>query len=173
MAHKPTNVNPKLKRKRREERFKINMTSMMDIFTIILVFLLKSYSAEGALITPAEGLKLPNSTVDKNAKVSLSVAISRAYVTVEEKPVIRTADILDQIKNDPSQYLVDALYADLQQRADLAKKMEADYGTAFSGEVTVQIDEEIPFELLTRILYTCGQASWSNMKLVVYTPSAG
>lgn len=145
------------------------MTSMMDIFTIILVFLLKSYSAEGALITPAEGMKLPNSTVEKTVKVSLTVAISRSYVIVEDKPIVNISQIMDQISRDPSQYMIDALYSNLLHRADLAKKMEADYGTPFSGEVTVQIDENIPFELLTRILYTCGQASWSNMKLIVYT----
>jgi hypothetical protein len=141
---------------------------MMDIFTIILVFLLKSFSSEGALITPAQGLKLPNSIVEKNAKVSLSVAVSKSYILVEDKAVLKTDDVMQQIKNDPSKYMLDALYADLVQRANLAKKMEADYGTPFSAEVTVQIDEDAPFELLTRILYTCGQASWSNMKLVVY-----
>lgn len=51
--------NPFLKKKKSSEEMTIQITSMADIFTIILVFLLKSYSTSAVNITPSNGLKLP------------------------------------------------------------------------------------------------------------------
>ena len=102
--------------------------------------------------------------------MSLAVSISSTELMVEDKAVASTQDILAQIKANPNNYMIEGLYNDLLGRSEQAKKMEADYGTPFSAEVTVQIDENVPFELLTRLLYTCGQSAWSNMKLVVYMP---
>ena len=55
------------RRRRNPEDVKLNITSMMDMFTIILVFLLKNFSTEGNL-TPADNLTLPKSTVEKEQK---------------------------------------------------------------------------------------------------------
>lgn len=171
MAHKPTKVNTNLKKKKRVVNAKLNITSMMDMFTIILVFLLKSYSADGNLVTKAEGLKLPQSTIEKSIKMSLVLSISSAQLMVEDVVVEQTQTLMHQIRNQPGKYMIDNLYGDMFERSELAKQMEVDYGTEFKGEVTVQIDENVPFEILTRILYTCGQSGWSNMKLAVYQPA--
>jgi biopolymer transport protein ExbD len=170
MAHQPTKKNYSLKGKKRGEMVKLNITSMMDMFTIILVFLLKSYSAEGNLVTQTKGLTLPKSSIEKRVKMSLNLAISKTHILLEDKPVVSTPELLAMIKQEPHNYIISSLFNQLEERAELAKKMEADYGTPFSAEVTVQIDQDVPFELLTRILYTCGRAAWSNMKLAVYMP---
>ncbi|MDW7681679.1 MAG: biopolymer transporter ExbD, partial [bacterium] len=56
----------------------------------------------------------------------------------------------------------------LQLYAREAKRMEEQYGTKFSGKVTIQADKEIPYKLLIRVMATCGQAEYPNMRLVVY-----
>ena len=50
----------------------LNMTSLIDMFTCLLAFLLKSFSAEGALVTPSEGLELPKSIASEKARPGLS-----------------------------------------------------------------------------------------------------
>jgi biopolymer transport protein ExbD len=168
MAHQPTQKNLKVKKKKKSSLVKLNITSMMDMFTIILVFLMKSFSAEGTIVTPAKGLKLPDSNIEKGAKKSLDVSVGGGFILMDDQPVIATPEVLSNIKQNPANYLIEALFTKMDAQAAHGREMEAKYGTPFSGEVFVQIDQAIPFELLTRIMYTCGQSGFSNMRLAVF-----
>jgi uncharacterized protein YcnI len=63
------------------------MNSMMDMMTIILLFLLKSYSTTGALATQSESLKLPESVRTIKPKKELNVSIARDVILVNEQPI--------------------------------------------------------------------------------------
>ncbi len=66
----------------------LNMNSMMDMMTIILLFLLKSFSTDGALVAPSENLTLPTSFRVEKPKKELNVAISNDAIIVNDIPVI-------------------------------------------------------------------------------------
>jgi len=70
------------RRKRSEGTVKLNITSMIDMFTLMVVFLLKNYSAQGQLVTPAQNLMLPTSTIEKSSKEALSVKVSKSDIMV-------------------------------------------------------------------------------------------
>lgn len=162
--------NPRLARQARKARgggeAKLNITSMMDMFTIILVFLLKSFSTQGQLVTPATGLLLPTSTVERNANPALSIRISSTTIAVEDKLVVGPDEfgkILDQ-----KEFLIAPLSEVLQKYADEARKAAEMFNQDFSGEISIQGDVEVPYSILTRVMYTCGQAGYPVMNLVVY-----
>ena len=71
----------------------LNMNSMMDMMTIILLFLLKSYSTTGALATQSESLKLPESQRTTKPQKELNVSVAQDMILVNEQPVMRTADV--------------------------------------------------------------------------------
>ena len=163
-------ANPRAARQARKRRggetVKLNITSMMDMFTIILVFLIKNFSTEGAIVTPADNLTLPKSSVERKAKEALSVKISRNSIMVENTQVIDEnsyARLLEQ-----KEFLVTSLYDALVNFAEEGRKMASISGTPFSGDITIQGDVEIPYSVLTRVMYTCGQAGYPNMNLFVY-----
>lgn len=144
-------------------KIRVNLTSMMDMFTIILVFLLKNYSTEGSLIQPSEYLTLPSSTIRQSPEVALDLVISKEWVMVNHEPVLRVTDIIAQ----------DGLIIpDLQNKLDIyareAKQMEESYGTKFSGKIAIQGDKDVPYKLLVKIMATCGKSGYPNMRLVVY-----
>ncbi len=147
---------------------KLNLTSMMDMFTIILVFLLKNFSTEGQLISPSDYLKLPNSKVEQPPEVGLDVVVSKQVILVNHE----TVALLDDVrKNDPA--VVDhGVIKPLQEKllfySSQAKKMEVDYGIKFSGKVTIQGDKELPYSELVKVIRTCGVADYPNMRLLVY-----
>ena len=164
-------ANPRLARQARQSRggsheVKLNITSMMDMFTIILVFLLKSFSTQGQLVTPATGLLLPTSTVERNTDEALSVKISRTTVTVEDRVVIDEARYGALVTQED--FLISELHDVLSKYADEARKAGEMFGKEFSGEITIQGDVEVPYKILTRIMYTCGQAGYPVMNLIVY-----
>lgn len=141
----------------------VNLTSMMDMFTIILVFLLKNYSTEGFLIQPSEYLTLPSSTIEKSPEVALDLVISKEWLMLNHEPIEKVANILNS-----DRLVIEPLQQKLLLYAREAKKMEVAYGTKFSGKVTIQGDKEIPYKLLVKVMATCGRSDYPNMRLVVY-----
>ena len=156
----------RLKRNAAFEDAKLNITSMMDMFTIILVFLLKNFSTQGQIITPSTGLMLPTSTVQQSASEGLVVKLSQNDCAVENTIVLNKKD-LDSVQYQ-KEFMINKLYTVLTEYAKHGQNSSNVYGTEFSGQITIQADIQIPYKLLTRILYTCGQSGYPNMNLLVY-----
>ncbi len=142
---------------------RLQLTSMMDMFTIILVFLLKTYSTHGQLISPSQDLTLPSSRVQHPPEMGLDVTVSTDWILVNDQAVVRMADVAAQ-----QGFLIPKLNETLARYASEAKKLEEQYGVRFSGKVTIQGDRNLPYRELIRVMYTCGQSNYPNMRLVVY-----
>jgi biopolymer transport protein ExbD len=139
---------------------------MIDMFTLMVVFLLKNYSAQGQLVTPAQNLMLPTSTIEKSSKEALSVKVSKSDIMVENQVVVDEKaykKILEQ-----KDFLIEPLYNVLKKHNEEARKSSEMFKTEFSGKISIQGDVAIPYNILTRVMYTCGQAGYPVMNLVVY-----
>ena len=150
---------------------KLNLTSMMDMFTIILVFLLKTFSTDGQLISPSDFLKLPDSTVEQPPEVGLDLVVSKKIILVNDE---RIATLDGIIANDPKVVengIIVPLREKLRYYSSQAKKMEIDYGVKFSGKVTIQGDKALPYSELVKVMRTCGVSDYPNMRLLVYRNS--
>ncbi|MBD3322615.1 MAG: hypothetical protein GF350_16055 [Chitinivibrionales bacterium] len=163
-------ANARLARQQRKSRsqtqVKLNITSMMDMFTIILVFLLKSFSTQGQLVTPAKGLLLPTSSIERSADQAQTIKISKNTIVVEDVLAVggdEYAALLDQ-----KEFMIGPLYDVLTRFAEEAQRLAEATGKEFSGEITIQGDVAIPYNILTRVMYTCGQAGYPVMNLIVY-----
>lgn len=142
---------------------RLNLTSMMDMFTIILVFLLKSYATEGQLIQPSQYLTLPKSTVTSPPETALDLVVSKENVIVNNKLIVP----LQRIRNLDG-YIIPELQEELLFHAREAKRMEEGFGVPFSGKVTIQGDKSLPYSDLVKVMATCGASEYPNMRLVVY-----
>lgn len=169
------------KARRPSEPAGLNITSMMDMMTIILVFLLKSYSTQDISIAPSEDLELPVSTVQKAPEMAVNVVVSKKNIVVDGVPVLSLEKAPDpdnpgqsrlQIPEDQKNgQLIDALLDELSKKADTAKNIGAQSGSAeheFKGRLLIQCDKKLPFEILRQVMYTAGQAQFSEFKFVVY-----
>lgn len=140
----------------------LNLTSMMDMMTIILVFLLKTYSTTGQIMTPSEDLKLPYSGSIDQPKKELSVSVTRHDV------MIGTESVADLSELSTAENLIPSLYTRLSQFAEEAKNDEIKFGKPFTHEVIIQADEDTPFRILVKILYTCGQSEYNKLRLLTF-----
>ena len=138
----------------------LNMNSMMDMMTIILLFLLKSYSTEGALASQSESLNLPTSERLKKPKKEVNVSVARDVILVNEIPLMRTADI----RKD--EVMIPQLQVKLSEYADKEKQLEIEAGKEFTHEVIIQGDKTIPFEILFKVMYTCSKSELYKMRLL-------
>ena len=157
----------KLQRKKRgmhrSQTVRLQLTSMMDMFTIILVFLLKTYSTQGQLINPSDDLTLPSSTTQQAPQLGLDVTVSSDWILVNGKAVERTTTV-----NEFDGYIIPSLSNVLRQYAQEAAEMKEKYGAEYSGKVTIQGDKNLPYKILIKIMATSGQSNFPNLRLVVY-----
>ena len=138
----------------------LNLTSMMDAMTIILLFLLKTYSTTGAIISPSSDLKLPYSLSIQAPHKELTVSVTRENILVSDEPVMTIGDI------DQNLAIITPLFTELDRRAEEAKKNEENYAIPFTHEVIVVADETVPFQTLFKVIYTCGSSEFNKLRLL-------
>ncbi len=159
MAYIPSRI----KRHKNPAEGKLNLTSMMDMFTIILVFLLKTYATEGQLIQPTDSLTLPKSTIQTAPETALDLVVSKETIILNDKPIVDLASVKKE-----KGYIIQSLRDELLFHAREARKMEVQYGVPFSGKVTIQGDKDMEYKDLIKVMATCGASEYPNMRLVVY-----
>ena len=160
MAYIPSRVK---KHNTANQSAKLNLTSMMDMFTIILVFLLKTYATEGQLLQPSESLTLPKSTIQTSPETALDIVVSKDVLMLNNKKLLDFENVKKQ-----RDYIIPSLQKELLVHAREAKSMEEQYGLPFSGKVTIQGDQSIQYKDLVKVMATCGASEYPNMRLVVY-----
>lgn len=156
---------PSLKRRSRRSpgEATLTLTSLMDMFTIILLFLLVSYSTEGEMATADPKFKLPVSTSLKKPDMRLIIQVTPDEIIIDGGKV---AEVKEAIENQD--YIITPLLEALDSNT---KKVEFiamnNPSFKFKGDVIVQGDRRIPFILLEKIMVTCGQAGYGNISLAV------
>jgi biopolymer transport protein ExbD len=162
-----------LARKKRKEReaageiHELNITAMMDMMTIILVFLLKSYAASAIMLTQSEDIKPPISSTRAVPRDTVAVTITPKDILVGDRVVV-TLENGQVPANQLDGRLVKPLDAALRREVDKLKIIAARNPAApFSRELSVIGDRKIPYDLLLTVLYTAGQAELENYRFVV------
>lgn len=156
--------------KRSPSTFKIQITSMVDMFVILLVFLLKSYSTSPVIITPSEGMTLPASSSTKDPVDALKLMVSKTGVFVEDKKIIDLTDGVIAITDvDPSDtQFIRSLYTELDTQASKTRTIASKNETIeFDGKVLMQADRGLNYETLRKVMYTAMMAGYSDVKIAV------
>jgi biopolymer transport protein ExbD len=163
------------RRKAREasgEIKELNLTAMMDMMTIILVFLLKSYSASTLNVNMGHDLTIPLSSTQLHPQENISVTVSLREVTVNDKLVLKVQDGLipaaDKEGGKADAFYVGAMYDAFKKEVDKQKYIaQYNKNAPFTGRVNVIADRKIPYRTLMEILYTAGQAELGEYKFMV------
>ena len=134
--------------------FRPQLTSLVDVMAIILVFLIKTFSTEGNIITPSSDLELPVSTSLKKPAPRWSIEISRNAVMSEGALIASTRAFS---KRDS--LLMPELYSWLKAK----RKLTADSTT----QALLQCDKEVPFSTVKRVMYTCSKAGFADFSVLV------
>lgn len=153
------------------EEVPFSITSMMDMMTIILVFMIKNMDAEGQLLTQAENLILPVSTSRVQPKeVSLTVVVDANYVIVDNAKIIPTEDVLKQ-----EDLLVASVDSVLKERRAVEQEhaLKAGLPADEAGHIVVQIDKNIPYDAMYKVMATCGFAGYTNIAFAVMEKNGG
>ena len=148
----------------------LNITPMLDMMTILLVFLIKSFGASASNVT-VSNLVLPHSSTKLRIEEGLQLMITSKELLVDQKPIMQLGDRStiseDDLPEGPGTYLVGPLYDVLEQRADYFKQIDKYGGTEFVGRIAIIADKNIAYQTLFKVLYTAGRAEFGLFKLFV------
>ncbi|CAN5397969.1 hypothetical protein BH10BDE1_BH10BDE1_19780 [soil metagenome] len=156
--------------KRISSTFKIQITSMVDMFVILLVFLLKSYSTSPVQITASDQLTLPASTSTKDPVDVLKLVVSKSGIFVDEKKIVELKDgvlsVGDVDANDTQ--FIRALYTELDEQAKKTRTIASqNTELEFDGKVIMQAERTLPYDVLRKVMYTSMMAGYSDVKIAV------
>ncbi len=150
--------------------FKIQITSMVDMFVILLVFLLKSYSTSPVNVTPSDDLKLPVSTSAKHPVEALKLVVSANGIFVEDKRIVEMENgvLATSAVDEKDTQFIRALYTELDEQAKKTRTIASQNSEIeFDGKVVMQAERSLPYDLLRKVMYTSMMAGYSDVKIAV------
>lgn len=154
---------------KKENKQGLNITSMMDMFTIILLFLLKSFSADGSMLTNADNLQLPNSISNKRpAELPLQVAVTQEAILVDNAPVMVTETLWKMDQDEFDEDTTSALDLTLKRKMDeQLELLRVGALKEIGGDIVVQLDKNMNFDVMYKVMRVCGRQGFVNMKFAV------
>lgn len=142
----------------------LNLTPMMDIMTILLVFLIQSFGMDPQNINVSLTLKPPQSSADVLLEPATKVTITSEMILVDDLEISAVADLkLEKGKQMEIAPVGDAL----RVAADKIKAIENRGGAPFDGRLLIVAHDTTPYHVIMSVLFTAGQAQFSEYKLVV------
>ena len=159
------------RRNRKPEDMPLLITSLMDAFTIILCFLLKTYGSDPVNITQSAELRLPGSISKAPLKAATTIAVTRSAILVDDRRVVDLRDgaVDPSNKRDGATgYFINPLFDALSEAAQNQKLIASrNRSVRFEGLALVLGHKTTTFRTLTEVLYTAGQAEYNQFKFAI------
>jgi biopolymer transport protein ExbD len=164
-------VRAKLRRRAEPEHFGLNIYPMMDILTILLVYMMALFAtSSAAAVQESAELRIPYSTSQVELADALSIQISRSGVMVDGKLVLelRSGIVDPSLKQGGSSgFLITPLYKVLSAIRDRKKRTAQRFANQpFVGDVQIIADKRTPYRTLSEVIYTLGQTEFKNLRFV-------
>lgn len=146
--------------KRGHAASKLNLVSLMDIFTILVFFLLVN-SSDVEVLQTNKSIELPESTSEQRPDTTLVVQVSNENIIVGGRSVARIAEVQKSSDNN-----IVGLEEELKYRASRAGPLPPEK-EEIGRAVTIQGDKEVPYTVLKKIMTTCAANEYRNISLAV------
>jgi biopolymer transport protein ExbD len=161
------NLTPLEKRAERKTRnvslVDLNLVSLIDIFTILIFFLL-SNSADVEILPSNKAVKLPESTAEKKPRETVVVVVTENDILVQGRKVAQVADVMS-LEGD----LIEPLKSELDLQS--GRQVVRQESQAQTKAVTIMGDKHIPYKLLRKVMVTCARANFSEVSFAVLRKS--
>ena len=132
------------------------LTSLIDVMTILLVFLLQNFSVEGNLITPPTDIELAQSQITIQPKENFTLQVTTKMLKINGKDIAPLPSFTPE-----DSLLISELYTALTK----VKKEFPDLKS--KNEIRIEADKSTPFSILKRVMYTCNQAGLTEFSVLV------
>ncbi len=144
----------------------LGMTSLMDIVSIIVIYLLKSYASDPVLITPIAEQKIPLSTMDAPLKEGAAIYVSSREIMFNERPMAK----LDEGELKPNEvqgHIITKLFESLEEETEKSKAIFEGRGEEWVGRIILIGDQGVKFSTIVDVMYTAGRLEYSEYSFCI------
>jgi len=156
-------------RKTKHGAFDIDITSLLDILVILLVFMIRSYNSSGVTLHVPKGVSLPFSESQSINTPGVVVQVSPTAIWVDDQEIINNQKGISQLYDHNGLRII-PLYDELVRKKEVIKrtsKLSMPNAEVFSGTVNLIVDKSIRYSYLKKLFYTTAEAGFQKYKLVV------
>jgi biopolymer transport protein ExbD len=146
----------------------LNLTSMVDMLTILVVFLLQTFSASGELLTVQKNIVLPEAQNFTDLEQAPIIAVSKDSVTLDGRPV---ADAGELNAENTADWKITKLHDELVTLKNNYKLLHP--SDEFKGMVIVQADRNVDFKVVKKVMYSCSMAGYMNVNFAIQQKGKG
>ncbi len=157
---KSTRRMKRMGRNRKKRLPALNLTSLMDVFTILVFFLLVN-SSNSEVLEPPKRITLPDSVVEMKPKETAVIVVSKDDVTVQGETVALVEEIIKS-KNDAIVGISNKLEELKKNVIGISTKTVSE-----SREVTILSHKSVPFKVLRKVMSSCTYAGYEKISLAV------
>lgn len=141
----------------------LQITSMADIFTILLVFLLKGLASDAIQIAPANATTLPAGAHATNIpEIALQVEITKVDLLVEKEKIVALSDLQKGMQADQTIPLLSQRLVKERERQKLIS--QSNDSVKVSNQVIILADQSVPFSMIKPVLKTLAAQGYSEVK---------
>jgi biopolymer transport protein ExbD len=143
------------------------ITPLVDMFVIIVLFLIANFSATGEVLMMTKDIQLPEAINVKEIEMHPVVMVSAEQVSVSGTIVGRVEDLVkDEYLNIPA---LEEKLRDMKKQFEDLHAMAQDDANAFKGDVNIQSSKEVEFKIIKRVMFSCATAGYNNINFAVLT----
>lgn len=155
-------------KKRSKNNAELDITSLLDIITILLVFLIQNYNESPVSITFPDDIKIPSSKSIEQNNTGIKVIVSPSKIWVEDRLILDSNNLSSNTYSDGGQK-INPLYDELvRKREEISAVNKTIPGSNdFTGVANLVIDKEIKYNYIKKIMYTTAMAGFKQYKFVV------
>ncbi|GAB2876356.1 ExbD/TolR family protein [Microbulbifer echini] len=176
MKHESRRMKRMARSHKRKKTTGMNLTSLMDVFTILVFFLLTNTSSNEAL-EPPKVITLPDSVVETKPRETVTLMVTDEEILVESNSVIATSEVLES-EGIIIEAIKQAMIAEMGKAIGVAQataqaSAETEEGAVEGDiepelpEVNILADRGIPFSLLKKVMSSCTEAGYTKVSLAV------
>ncbi|MFN7132513.1 MAG: ExbD/TolR family protein [Myxococcales bacterium] len=139
------------------------ITPLVDMFIIIVIFLLQNFSATGEILFMSKDITLPDATYGKEIERAPVIQVSNDAVMLEGEQIALVQDLgKDEYWNIPA---LEEKLRDLKKRYEFIH--QGDPSGGFKGDINIQSHVEVQFKTIKRVMYSANQAGYFNINFAV------
>ena len=135
--------------------FRPQITSLIDVMTILLVFLIMNFSVDGDIVSPPSDVDLPLSTSEISAQSRCAVTVTKREIIADDRVLANVSDV-----EASAEQVIEPLYAAL-------KSIQPQCLVDDAGSIVILCDKDVRFAVVKKIMATSSRAGISNFSVLV------
>ncbi|MCU0699772.1 MAG: biopolymer transporter ExbD [Myxococcaceae bacterium] len=146
----------------------LNVTPLVDMFVILVLFLIANFSATGEILSMSKDIELPEASNTDELQIAPVVQVSKDQVIVSGTSVGRVDDLTrEDYLNIPA---LEEKLRDMKKQFEDLHNAANDSG-AFKGDVNIQADKKVQFRIIKRVMFSCAAAGYGNIAFATMAAS--